>query len=142
MKDFLDLIGRLCLAFIFLFEAFDSIVYYEATRGKMDIYGLTWNQDLFLIGAIILLLVGGVFLMIGYRAPFAALCLLLYWVPITMIIHSFWNDPEEIRRIQSILFMRNVAIIGGLLLVIANGSGRFSIKRLLDNQRLRPKDWK
>jgi len=45
-------------------------------------------------------------------------------------LHDWWNDPIEIQREQSILFMKNVAIIGGLLLVFVNGSGRYSIKRL------------
>lgn len=130
VKDIIDLIARICIAFIFLFEAYDSIFYYQDTKEKMASYGLTWRQDLLLVGAIVLLILGGTLIIIGYRSSFGAILLLLYWIPITFIVHSFWNDPEEVRRLQSILFMKNIAIIGGLLTVLVNGSGRFSIKRL------------
>ena len=137
MKDIIDLIARICIATIFLYEAYDSVAYYQLTKEKMAAYGLTWQQDTFLILAIIFLIVGGIFMLIGYRASFAALLLLMYWVPLTFIVHSFWNDPKEIQRIQSIFFMRNIAIAGGLLMVWLHGSGRWRIKRLLDRQRIK-----
>lgn len=130
MKDIIDLIGRVCLAFIFLYEAFDSIFYFKPTQAKMTEYGLTWNQDLLLYGAIFLLTVGGILVLIGYRSGLGATLLLLYWLPVTFIVHSFWNDPEPERRLEAILFMKNIAIAGGLLIVLVNGSGKFSIKRL------------
>ena len=137
MKDIIDLLARICIATIFLYEAYDSLSYYKLTKMKMTEYGLTWQQDTFLIMAIVFLIVGGIFLLIGYRASFAANLLLLYWVPLTFIVHSFWNDPKEIQRVQSIFFMRNIAIAGGLLMVWVHGSGRWSIKRLLDRQRIK-----
>lgn len=137
MKDLIDLIGRIFLAFLFLYEAYDSIFYFKETQAKMTQYGLTWNQDLLLIGAIFLLLLGGTLVLIGYRTSFGAFLLLMYWVPLTFIIHSFWNDPEPYRRLQAILFMKNIAITGGLLMVWVNGSGRYSIKRLFATTRVR-----
>lgn len=136
MKDILDLMGRIFIALIFLFEAYDSLWYFEDTKAKMTTYGITWNQDLLLVGAITLLLLGGILVLIGYRARLGALLLLAYWVPVTFIVHSFWNDPEAIRRTQSILFMRSLAIVGGLLFVYVNGSGRYSIKRLFATFRV------
>ncbi len=130
MKDILDLIGRVCIAFIFIYDAVDSIWYFKETKAKMASYGLTWQPDLLLIGGIFLLLSGGVLILIGYRSSFGAVLLLLYWVPVTFIVHSFWNDPEPVRRLQATLFMKNVAIIGGLLMVLVNGSGRYSVRRL------------
>jgi putative oxidoreductase len=130
MKDIVDLIGRVFLAFIFLYEAYDSIFYYEATKAKMTYYGLSWNQDLLLISVIVVLILGGTLVLLGYRSGFGVTLLLLYWVPVTFIVHSFWNDPEPEKRLQAILFMKNVAIIGGLLIVWVNGSGRYSIRRL------------
>jgi putative oxidoreductase len=137
MKDIVDLLARICIAIIFLYEAYDSIAYYQLTKEKMTAYGLTWQQDTLLMFAIIFLIVGGVFLLFGYRASFAAILLLMYWIPLTFIVHSFWNDPREIQRVQSIFFMRNIAIAGGLMMVWVHGSGRFSVKRLLDRQRIK-----
>lgn len=136
MKDVLDLIGRVLISFIFLFDAFDSIFYFKDTRETMIIYGLTWHPDFLLISGILILLLGGTLVLIGYRSGFGAILLLLYWVPVTFIVHSFWNDPEDIRRLQSVLFTKNLAIIGGLLMVLVNGSGRFSVRRLFATSRV------
>jgi putative oxidoreductase len=136
MKDIIDLIARMCIACIFIYEAYDITVFMKDNKMSMTEYGLTWNQDLLIIGAIILLYVGGILLLIGYKTSFGALLLLAYWIPLTFIAHSFWNDPEDIKRIQSILFMKNVAIMGGLLMVLVNGSGKYSIKRLLAGFRV------
>ena len=58
--------------------------------------------------------------------------LLIYWAPVTFMVHDFWNytTKAELRN-ESVLFMNNIAIIGALLMLIGKGSGRFSIRRLL-----------
>jgi len=136
MKDYLDLLARIFISILFFFEAYDSISNYQLTLDKMTAYGLSWQQDLLLTGSCTLLVIGGGMLLIGYRSSLAAFLLLLYWAPLTFILHSWWNDPEDIRRIQSLLFIKNIAIMGGLLMVIVNGSGRFSIRRLLDRRKI------
>jgi len=78
--------------------------------------------------------------LIGYYANVGAFLLLLYLVPFTFIVFSFWNDPIEFRRVNSLQFTRNLAICGGLLILIANGgAGRYSIRRMLHVLRL-PKE--
>jgi len=136
MKHFLDLLGRIFISLIFLFEALDSAWYFQDTKDKMTSYGITWNQHLWLYGGIVILALGGVLVLLGYRAKLGALLLLAYWVPVTLIVHSFWNDPEDIRRIQSVFFMRNLAIVGGLLLIYVNGSGKYSIRRIFATSRV------
>ncbi len=136
MKDIIDLIGRVLLAFMFLFEAYDSIRYFKETKELMTEYGVVWRQDLLLSGTIFLLIFGGTLVLIGYRSSFGSLLLLLYWVPATFIVHSFWNDPVELVREESIHFMKNLALTGGLLIVMVNGSGKYSIKRLFATSRV------
>lgn len=136
-NDILDLIGRLLISVIFVFEAYDSFAYYRATKVEMISYGITWHTEFWLILSLFFLVIGGIFLLIGYRAKMAAFFLLLYWVPLTFIVYSFWNDPQPIRRMNSVIFMKNIGICGGLLLIIVNGSGRYSVKRLLDRRRLK-----
>lgn len=148
MKDIIDLIGRIFLSFIFLYEAYDSIRFFNETVMKMHFYGLTWHPETLLYGAIVLLLLGGVMVLLGYRTGLGTTLILLYWIPVTFIVHDFWNVPPECvltvsdcpqynvegqeiyRRLQGILFMKNLAITGGLLMLWVNGSGRFSIRRL------------
>jgi putative oxidoreductase len=149
MKNITDLLGRLFLGFIFIYEAIDSMSYFKDTTDEMIYYGLSWNTEWQLIGGIGILLLGGVLLLIGYRVQFAVILLLLYWIPVTFIVHSFWNDPidclgefpcinrsQDYRRLQAMLFMKNLAIIGGLLMVFANGTQRFSVRKLFATARV------
>jgi len=137
MKDVIDLIGRILISIIFIYEAYDTMFYYEETKEIMTSYGMNWRQDLLLVGSIICLVLGGSLLLLGYRPGLGAFLILLYWIPVTFIAHSFWNDPVENQRIEAILFMKNLAIIGGLMLVYVNGSGRFSIRRLFATTRVK-----
>ncbi len=130
MKDVADLIARIFLAFIFLFEAYDSIVFFKANKETMTEYGITWNQDFLMYASILLLILGGILILIGYRTSLGAICLLIYWIPLTFVLYSFWNDPEEVRRINSLMFMKNMAIAGGLLMLYVNEAGRYSVKRI------------
>ncbi len=136
MRDITDLIGRIFLSAIFIFEAVDTILYMDKTRLTMTQYGLTWNQDFMIYSSIFLLVTGGLMVLLGYRSTFGALLLLLYWTPVTFLVHDFWNYPKDQLRIQSILFMKDVAIIGGLLMVAGKGSGRYSMKRLFATTRV------
>lgn len=140
MKDFADLLGRVLMSIIFFFEVYDTLGFWESTKDTMTAYNITWNQDLLLIGAMTLLILGSIMVLIGYYANVGAVLLLMYLVPFTFIVFSFWNDAIEIRRVNSLGFARNLAICGGLLILIANGgAGRFSIKRMVHVLRL-PKE--
>ena len=108
----------------------DSIFYFKDTLIKMEEYGLTFRPKLLLYASVFLLISGSFLVLIGYRSGLGAILLLLYWIPLTFIIHSWWNDPVEIQREQAVMFMKNLAIAGGLLVVVVNGSGRWSIKRI------------
>ena len=132
MKDIFDLLGRVLLSFIFFFEAYDYFAYESLNKKAMTIYGLTWNQDFFLYGAIFFLFVGALTILLGYRMRLGAILLMIYWVPMTFVVHNFWNEvstsPEY--RLQSILFMKNMAIFGGLLITATHTSGKYRLRRL------------
>lgn len=136
MKDIIDLVGRIFLSVIFLYEAYDSIAYFSQTKETMSLYGVGWQQDILLYFTIFCLILGGLLVLVGYYTNLGAILLLMYWIPVTFIVYSFWNDPIEIRRLQSIMFMKNIAIIGGLLILMINGSGKYSVKRLIRVLRL------
>lgn len=130
MKDIADLMGRVFLSFIFLYQAYDAIIFSKTTKLQMAEYGITSNQNFLLLSGIGLLVLGGILILIGYRAQFGAFLLLLFWIPVTFVVYSFWNDPEPEHRENAIQFMKNIAITGGLLMVFVNGAGKYSIKRL------------
>ncbi len=130
MNQLFDLIGRILISAIFFFEAVDAIMFAEKTKMTMAEYGILWRQDLLLYTSIVALIVGAIMLLIGYRIRFGVWLLLLYWVPVTFIVYSFWNDPVATQRLNAILFMKNIAIAGGLFMIAAHGGGRYSIQRL------------
>ena len=136
MKNYVDLLARICISFIFLYEAYDSIVFFKSTKETMTAYGINWHQDLLLIGLIFVLILGSIMILIGYYASIGATMILLYWLPFTLIVYSFWNDPIELRRVNSLYFMRNMGTMAALLLLMANGAGEFSVRRILHVLRL------
>lgn len=136
MKHIFDLLGRVFLSFIFFYEAFDSIKFFKDTKDTMTSYGLTWRQDLLLYGAIFCLILGGTLILTGYRAKLGTLLLLIYWIPVTFIVHDFWNFPLPEQRMEGIFFMKNIAITGGLMMIFANGVGKYSVRRLFATSRV------
>lgn len=136
MKNTTDLLARILIAIMFYYEAFDSFLLFNKTQETMIAYGITWKPAILLSFTIIILIIGATFVLIGYNSRFGAFLLLLYLVPTTFIIYSFWNDPAAVRRIQLINFMKNLAIIGGLLLLMINKPKKYSIKSLIYILRL------
>jgi putative oxidoreductase len=136
MKDIFELMGRIFIAFVFIYEALDALVFYEKTKATMSAYGVVWQQDLVLTTLIFILIIGGFLVLIGYYASLGSVLLLLYWLPYTLIVYSFWDDPVELKRLHALYFIRNLALCGGLMLLLANGAGKYSIKRLLFIMRL------
>lgn len=137
MRDIIDLIGRIFLSAIFLFEAFDTALYMDKTRETMVRYGLNASQDFFIYTSLFLLFTGGIMVLLGYRSSLGVFLLLLYWLPVTFLVHDFWNaTTKSDLRLQSILFMKDIAIIGGLLMLAGKGSGRYSLKKLFATTRV------
>lgn len=131
MYHVFDLLGRILMSAIFIFEAIDTIMFADQTKETMMEYGIHWKPELLLYLSITMLLAGGLMLLAGYRVKFGVWLLLLYWLPVTFIVYSFWNDPVETQRLHAIYFMRNIAIAGGLLIIASHGAGKYSIRRLL-----------
>ena len=134
MKDTVDLLGRILISIIFYFEAYDKIFYLTPTKATMTQYGIMWHQDLLIQLSAFCLILGATLILLGYRSGFGVVLILLYWIPLTFILDKFWEIPlsdHETRRSVALHFMKNIAIVGGLLIIWVNGSGRFSVKRLL-----------
>jgi putative oxidoreductase len=114
------------------------------TKGQLEMtmaeYGIYWRPDFLLYTSIVALVIGAIMLLIGYRIRFGVWLLLLYWLPVTFIVYSFWNDPVTTQRLNAILFMKNIAIAGGLLMIAAHGGGKYSVQRLFVVSKLPHKE--
>ncbi len=71
--------------------------------------------------------VGGAMLVLGWKARWAALALAVFTVAATLVFHAYWSVPADQVMNQQIHFMKNLAIVGGLLSVFAHGSGRYAL---------------
>jgi putative oxidoreductase len=100
----------------------------------MKAYGLP-AADLLIWPAALFEIVAGAMLAAGWKTRWAALALVAYTGIAMLIFHAYWNVPADQALNQQIHFMKNVAIIGGLLLVFAHGPARFSIERSLQQAR-------
>jgi putative oxidoreductase len=124
MQTFIPLIARIFLSLIFLSSLAGKLGNFQGTAAYMQKMGMTFATEFFLFGAIVLLAAGGLSVLLGYRAKIGAVLLLVFLIPATLIFHTDFAD-----RIQMIMFMKNLAIMGGLLMITAYGSGPFSLDR-------------
>ncbi len=120
--------GRALLALIFVLSGFGKIFDWSGTAAYMAAKGMPLIP-LFLAGAIAVEVLGGLSVLLGFQARWGALALFLFLVPTTLIFHNFWALADMERRIQMIMFLKNLAIMGGLLLVVSRGAGPLSLDR-------------
>jgi putative oxidoreductase len=114
-----DLIGRLLLAALFLYDGWIVVNNYGATADYLAQFGV---PPLMLVPALILQVVGGLLIAVGWNARLAALALSLFCISTALIFHSQFGDPNE-----AIQFWKDLAIAGGLLILAAHGAGAFSL---------------
>ena len=116
-------VGRTLLALIFLKSGIGKIGAFTATAGYMSSKGLPM-VDVLLAITIVIELAASAMIIAGFKARLGAAALLLWMIPVTVIFHNFWSVPAEIN-----MFMKNLAIMGGLLLIMAFGSGPMSVDK-------------
>ena len=117
-KGFSSLLGRLMIAAIFLASAIgNKILQFKATADYMQQEGVPL-PTLALVGAIGLLLLGGLSLILGAWTRIGAFFLLVFIVAATYYFHDFWKFADATQRqLQTIQFMKNIAIAGGGLVL-------------------------
>lgn len=140
-KVIISAIGRICLSGIFILAGLNKVLNWEASKQSILEMLSTWSTYsinpwishilnaasehivLFLGVATVFELLGGLLVFFGIGSRFGALLLILFVIPTTILFHAFWELQPPERDIQVVMFMKNVAIFGGLLVVLAFGSG-------------------
>jgi putative oxidoreductase len=119
MNTFLNFAGRLLLAQLFVLSGIAKITGYAAMQGYLAAKGLPGS----LLPLVILLEVGGgLALVIGFQTRWAALALAAFSVATGLLYHLVQGD-----QMQMIMFMKNLSIAGGLLVVAQTGATGFAI---------------
>lgn len=119
--DWLALIGRVTLSLIFILGGFGKITGFAGSVAYAASAGMPF-PELGIVVAILIEFVGGIMLLVGYKTRLAALALAVLIVPINYYFHA-----DFAQQLQMTMFMKNVAILGGMLMAAAHGAGKFSV---------------
>lgn len=122
------LVGRILLALIFVFSGAGKIPGFEGTVGYIASKGLPMPHVL-AIATIIVELGGGILLILGWKTRWAAAALLVFTGLAALLFHNFWAVPADQAQGQMINFMKNIAIMGGMLYVVVHGAGPVSLDK-------------
>ncbi len=124
--DFFILLGRIGIGLLFVWQATTRIRQWHGTKAYIE----TKNVPIipfYLPVAIAVQILCGLSLLIGWQVRFAAGILALFTIVSTILFHDFWNLEEPEKTWEKTLFMKDVAVLGGLFILIAIGSGGLSI---------------
>jgi putative oxidoreductase len=121
-----SLVGRLLLALLFIPAGISKISGFEGTVGYIASVGLPL-PTIAAVGTIALEIGAGLMLAVGWKTRWAALALAVFTLLATIIFHNFWAMPADKAFVQQLMFFKNIAVVGGLLVVAAFGAGRLSL---------------
>lgn len=122
----LALAARVLMALLFVPAGFGKIAGFAGTAGYIGSVGLPFPE----LGAAIAIVVElglGLALLVGFQTRIAALVIAVFTVAAGVFFHAYWSMPADMVGMNQIMFMKNVAIAGGLLALTAFGGGAWSL---------------
>lgn len=118
-------VGRVLFAAIFVASALGH--FSQETVAYAASQGVPFANFLVPLSGLIAL-AGGLSVMFGLHARYGAALLVLFLLPVTLTMHSFWSSPDvQTAMIQRVMFMKNLSMLGGALLLVYFGAGPFSV---------------
>jgi putative oxidoreductase len=125
-KTPLVVIGRVLLALMFIMAGISKLGDISGTAGYIASGGLPMASALAVLVGLLELL-GGIAVAVGFHARWAALALGLFTLVASALFHKFWAVPADQAFVQQLMFMKNMAVAGGLFVVAALGAGPGSV---------------
>ena len=119
MSKFSDLAARILLSAMFFMAGLSKIGAYAGTQGYMESQGVPGFLLPLVIGVEV---IAPVLLLVGWQTRYAAIALAGFTATAALMFHLNFAD-----QMQSIMFMKNIAITGGLLLLATHGAGELSL---------------
>ena len=121
MANVLDLLGRILISTLFLLNGVFKISNYDGTVGWIESFGI---PGILIIPAIILEVIGPILIIVGYKAKIAAGFLSLFCILTAIIFHNDFSDQMQLTS-----FLKNIALAGGFLFIVVNGTKDLSIEK-------------
>jgi len=128
-NDLVLLLARLALGAIFVESGFGKLTHLGRFVDSLAAKGVVAPNVLAVAGTVVEL-GGGLAVVLGLQARAAALAMVAFTIAATLISHHFWTEAGPSRALQFVQFMKNLAIIGGFLLLFAQGAGLLALDRL------------
>ncbi|NGX28039.1 MAG: hypothetical protein K940chlam1_00212 [Candidatus Anoxychlamydiales bacterium] len=140
-KKFLALLGRLLISILFILSAVNKIFDWEKTEsGLINLFCdwqsyanfstllakffsslISWAPEILIVITIIEL-IGALLVFFGIKERFGAFLLIIFFIPATILLHPFWFLSGAKRYFELVLFLKNLAILGGLLFLMVFGT--------------------
>jgi putative oxidoreductase len=124
-NDITTLAGRILISVIFLISGFFKVGGYSQIVGYAAAVHLPAPGVAIAMAAAVELACG-LAILAGFKTRASAWLLFLYLLPVTYIFHNFWAVQGQEQQMQMVNFLKNVAIMGGLLVLSVNGAGAYS----------------
>lgn len=127
-SDALALVGRILLGSIFVLSGFKKLMAFAGLVASITGKGLPLPEVLAVL-TIAIELGAGLLLVIGWKARWAAFLIFLFTIPVTVVFHNFWAMEGAQAAMNQTQFLKNLSIMGGMLMVAAFGPGRYSLDK-------------
>jgi len=122
----LNLIGRLLIVALFLPAGLGKIAGFEGTLGYFASLGIP-APVFALVATIVIEVVGSIALLVGFQTRLVAIIMAIFTLLAAVTGHAYWAAPADAAFIAQLLFFKNIAVMGGLLVLASAGAGNFSI---------------
>jgi len=126
MQATTNLVARLLFVALFLPAGVSKLTGFEGTVGYFNSLGIP-VASLAVIATIAIEILGSIALLIGFKTRVAAAVLAIFTLLASIAGHAYWAVPAEQVFVQKLMFFKNLAVVGGLLLLAIQGAGRLSI---------------
>ena len=126
MKNMLNLMGRILQATLFLPAGLAKLADFEGTVSYITSVGLPL-PTIAAVAALTLEILGSIALIVGFQTRIVAGVLAGFTLVASVFFHAFWAVAPEQAFVQQLLFFKNLAVIGGLLVLVSTGAGTWSI---------------
>jgi putative oxidoreductase len=127
VNDAMLAVGRFLLAIIFVMSGLEKVMDLGATAAAIGGKGLPMPNVL-AVATAILELGGGLLVIVGWQTRLASLALAIFCAVAAYFFHDFWHYPQGAEHTNNMIhFMKNMSMIGGLLVLCAAGAGRYSL---------------
>jgi putative oxidoreductase len=114
----MNAIGRIFISAIFIITGVMHLLHFHEKALGLGAKGVPF-PEFFLACAVVLMIGGAILLITGQRVKLAAIALLVFLIPTTLLYHNFWAVPAAESQNQLIQFLKNLAIMGGLLVILS-----------------------